>query len=88
MTYKDILNLIEEELAYAERKFPGFPEDPIHASAVVAEEAGELTRASLMFTYQGMPIKDLEKEAVQTATMAIRFLINIEKMKIRPSIQV
>ena len=86
MEYRKVLDLIAEELGKAEEKFPGFPEDPIHAAAVVMEEAGELVRASLQETYAYG--NNMQEEAIQTAAMAIRFLLNIEKMKKRPSVQV
>jgi len=83
-----IITEVFEELQRAEEKFPGFPEDPIHAAAVLAEENGELQKAVLQWTYEGGSVKDVREEAVQTAAMALRFLYNFSKMKTRPSQQV
>ena len=76
------------ELERAERKFPGWPTDPIHAAAVVVEEAGELQQAALQFTYEGGGFDAMYKEAVHTGAMALRFLLNVHLMKMRPSEQV
>lgn len=57
----------------AEAKHPVMGHDLVHRSAVVAEEAGELVRASLMHHYERGHIEELRKEAIQTAAMAIKF---------------
>ena len=88
MEYRKVLDLIAEELGRAETIFPGFPEDPVHAATVLGEEAGEVLKAALKWTYQSGSRYDMEKEAVQAGAMAVRFLLNIEKMKARPSVQV
>jgi hypothetical protein len=84
-----IIEAILKELNIAENKFPDWPTDWIHAAAIVAEEAGELTRASLQLTYEDHKISwhDAEKEAIQTAAMAIRFLKNSAKCRPNPSFQ-
>lgn len=87
----NIWNAIMElgcELEAAERKFPGWPTDPVHAAAVLQEEAGELVRASLQFTYKNGDLSAMRREAVQTGAMALRFLLNLTVMKSRPSDQV
>jgi len=65
---------IKDELVKARRKFDWWPDDPVDAAAIVAEEAGELIRAALQVKFEGGSLKDTKKEAVQTAAMAIRFL--------------
>ena len=80
MTYVEARNLIAAELMRAKDKFPGFPEDPIHAASILGEEAGEVIKAALQYTYQDGVKGDMIKEAVQTGAMAIRFLMNIENM--------
>jgi NTP pyrophosphatase (non-canonical NTP hydrolase) len=68
-------DLIFAELKKAENKFPGWPDDPVHGAAILAEEAGELVKASLDFYYGRYDEIDLmEKEAAQVGAMAIRFL--------------
>lgn len=65
---------IEEEIATAETLFPDYPRDPVHAAAIVAEEAGELVRAALRFCYENGSKADLLLEATQTGAAAVRFL--------------
>ena len=80
-----VVSDIVAELERAERKFPGWPVDPVHAAAVVVEEAGELQQAALQFTYEGGGFDAMCKEAVQTGAMALRFLLNAHELKMRPS---
>lgn len=78
-----IFEAIVEELTKAKSKHPEWPNDPVHASAIVAEESGELTRASLHLIYEDGDMKDVVKEAVQTAVTAIRFLEGVGKYDLR-----
>ena len=74
-----ILDLVLTELARAERLHPDWPTDLVHAAGIVAEESGELIRAALRFQYrEGGTLEDVRTEAVQTATTAIRLLMNLE----------
>lgn len=83
----DALLMISKELLSAEKKFPCFPADAIHAASIVAEESGELVRASLQYTYEkGSPVP-LLREAVQTGAMALRFILNFEHLAARKSSQ-
>ncbi len=69
------LDLILSELGKAEEKHPEWPEDMIHAAAVVAEKSGELVQASLDHHYfKGNPAA-MRREAAQVGAVAIRFLI-------------
>ena len=90
---KTALALIARELIRAQQKHPGWPNDPVHAAAVVAEEAGELVQACLDMTY-GVPpghprhfeIEDAAfNEAVQVGAMAVRFMLNFRRCIPRPS---
>lgn len=69
------------ELAKAMRKFPTWPSDPLHALAVLGEEFGELTKAVLQSVYEPDKVKpdELRTEARQTAAMALRFLMSLDK---------
>lgn len=71
------------ELEKAELLFPDFPTDAVHAAAIVNEEAGELQRAALQYYYQDAGELPMILEAMQTGAMAIRFLINVDKLKKR-----
>lgn len=67
---------IMKELNRATEKFPTWPNDPLHAVAILGEEFGELTKAVLEHIYE--PEKsnfaDVRKEAIQTAAMALRLV--------------
>ncbi len=80
MDYETANTLIKTELEKATNKFPLWPTDPIHAMAVLGEEFGELTKDVLQLTYEpGKTTKEnLRIEAIQTAAMAIRFLMSID----------
>lgn len=79
-----VLQLIDKELESAKTRYPWWPSDAVHAGAIVAEEAGELTQATLDHVYDHLnhngkdTMARMRKEAVQTAAMAIRFLENME----------
>ncbi len=77
---------IDAELAHAMRKFSTWPTDPLHALAVLGEEFGELTKAVLQETYE--PHKQdrdaVRKEAIQTAAMALRFAMSLDRYQNEP----
>lgn len=58
-----LVELIDNELAHAKRKFP----DPDGLVAALMEEVGELAKAMLE-----EPVVNVEAEAVQVAALAIR----------------
>lgn len=68
------------EVRRATAKFPTWPTDPLHALAVLGEEYGELNKAILQSVYE--PHKsgpaDVREEAIQTAAMAIRFVMSLD----------
>lgn len=80
---------VMREVSRATAKFPTWPTDPLHAVAVVGEEFGELTKAALQEVYE--PHKndrgDVRKEAVQTAAMAIRFIMSLDRYEYTPLAQ-
>ena len=78
-----ILAMIEAELARARAKFPGWPTDPVHAAAILAEEAGETVQAALGYTYEDGSAWQVQAEAVQAAAMAIRLLENMSEYRRR-----
>ena len=68
---------ILQEVERAEGKHPQWPDDIIHAVAIVAEESGEAVRAALNHVYHGGAIDDVRTELVQTAATCIRALDNL-----------
>lgn len=77
------------ELSRATCKFPTWPTDPLHALAVLGEEFGELTKDMLQLTYEPhktSPAK-VRTEALQTAAMALRLYMSLDRYEYRPSTQ-
>lgn len=73
--------LVAGEIEHAMRKFPTWPTDPLHAVAVLGEEFGELTKAALQLTYEPhkASVADVRMEAIQTAAMALRFVMSLDQ---------
>ena len=76
-----IIRDIMAELERAKDKHPHWPDDPLHAVAVLNEESGELTQATLDFAYAAGDLERMREEAVQCGAMAIRFLENIDRYR-------
>jgi hypothetical protein len=76
-----VLALVQAELALAREKFPRWPVDPLHAAAIIQEEAGELAAAILQVAYEpGKATRpDVWNEAIQVAATALRFLANFDR---------
>ncbi len=74
----DILFHIAAEVERAEHKHPHWPDDIIHAAAIVGEESGELIRAALQLKYEGGSVEEVRKEAIQTAATCVRLLKNLQ----------
>lgn len=77
MTEYEAITLIIDELRRAEKLWPKWPIDPIHAAAVVDEESGEIVKAVNNWVYKNESDEKVAKEAVQTGAMALRFLMNM-----------
>ena len=81
----DIVDEVMAELRRAAGKFPDWPTDPLHALAVLGEEYGELNKAMLQLVYE--PHKsspaDVREEAIQTAAMALRLAISLDRYEYR-----
>ena len=65
------------EVNRAKEIHPEWPDDVIHAVAIVAEESGEAVRAALNYAYHGGAKKDIKTELIQTAATCIRALNNL-----------
>lgn len=84
-----VLSEITEELINAVVKFPEYPTDPLHALAILGEEYGEINKAVLQSTYEPHKtnLEEVKMEAIQTAAMAIRFIMSLEEFNYEQSIQ-
>lgn len=71
------------------RKFPTWPTDPLHALAVLGEEFGELTKAMVQLTYEPhkTSAEEVQKEALQTAAMALRLCHSLNRYEYKPGVQ-
>jgi hypothetical protein len=85
----NIIDQITDELSRAKAKYPTWPTDPLHALAVLGEEYGELTKAMLQMTYEPHKTtpEDVRMEAIQTAAMALRLAISLNKYEYNQSAQ-
>lgn len=70
-----------DEVGRATSKFPTWPTDPLHALAVLGEEFGELTKAMLQLTYEPhkTSMNEVRNEAIQTAAMALRLAMSLDR---------
>jgi NTP pyrophosphatase (non-canonical NTP hydrolase) len=77
----DAIYNIVLELKKAKAKFPNWPTDPLHALAVLGEEYGELNKAVLQYSYEPhkTSLEEIRSEAIQTAAMAMRFIMNLDQ---------
>ena len=84
---KEVLAEVLYELDGAIEKFPTWPTDPLHALSVLGEEFGELTRAMMQMTYEPRKVSrsQVRIEAVQTAAMAIRLIMHLDRYEYTPS---
>ncbi len=75
-----VLDAIAEEVVRATGKHPTWPVDPMHALAVVGEEFGELSKATLQTVYESelSNEEDVEKEAIQLGATVVRFLMALQ----------
>lgn len=81
-----LIDQITAEVEKATLKFPTWPTDPLHALAILGEEFGELTKAMLQHTYEphkGVTVEDIREEAIQTAAMALRLSMSLDKYEYR-----
>jgi NTP pyrophosphatase (non-canonical NTP hydrolase) len=77
MENEKIIEMIVRELRIAEEKHPCWPDDIVHAAAILAEEAGEVVKDALDVHYSGKSTDDLKIEIAQVGAMAIRMLENL-----------
>lgn len=80
----DAASLACAEVDRATEKFPTWPTDPLHAVAVLGEEFGELTKATLQAVYEPhkSSMADVRAEAIQCAAMALRFIMSLDQYEL------
>lgn len=86
----DVTVAVLAEIERAVAKFPTWPSDPFHALAVLGEEYGELNKALVQFVYEpgkAVTLADVREEAVQTAAMALRFIVSLDRYDFAPGRQ-
>lgn len=71
-------NMILAEYRRAKELHPSWPDDIIHAVAIMAEESGEAIRAALNMQYENGNIEDVERELIECSAMCLRCLVNLE----------
>ena len=72
-------NMILAEYRRAKELHPLWPDKIIHAAAIMAEKSGETVRAALKMQRETDNIEEVEKALIETATMCLRCLVNLEK---------
>ena len=77
MEINKIKDLVITELDNAEKIHPIWPDDLIHAAAILIEEAGEVIRSALDYYNGKVSISKIRNETIQTAAMAFRLLKNL-----------
>ncbi|HFZ5261125.1 TPA: hypothetical protein ACIK6T_002806 [Yersinia enterocolitica] len=82
--YRFILTEIIDEAVRASEIHPKWPTDALHAVSILTEESGELMKATIEYHYNNGDKEAIRQEAIQTAAMALRVLLNIDEYK-RPS---
>jgi hypothetical protein len=89
MSLQTALDTVAAEVRRATQKFPTWPTDPLHAVSILGEEFGELVKDVLQNSYE--PGKSDQQrvrvEAIQTAAMAIRFLMSLRSYDYTPGEQ-
>lgn len=77
-----------KEVASAKKKHPSWPVHIVAQAGIVSEEAGELIRAALNWKYERKEgddekdqLREIRKEAIHVAAVAIRFLTELDKTK-------
>lgn len=69
------LILILKELERAKVKHPHFSNgDLMYGAAIISEESGELSRATIQYCHENGSFGEIEKETAQTAATSIRML--------------
>lgn len=75
-----VIQEIIAEYERANRLFPVWPADVVHAVAIMTEEAGEATQAAnnYYWGHKEGTLPMLRKEVIETAAMCLRILCDTE----------
>lgn len=81
---EQVFDLVKDGIKKAEQLHPQWPHDPLHASALISEEVGELSQACTDFCYPEdsnkrirVTERDMMEEAIHVAVTAIRFIAHL-----------
>jgi hypothetical protein len=77
----DILSVVMGELEDASNKFPAF-HTPHEGYAIIKEEFDELWQAVMLRQSDATRNHMMRKEAIQVAAMVLRFLHDLEEVKL------
>lgn len=80
---KPIFDLVLLELESAYKNHPIWPGNHVTGAAIILEEAGELIQSVLDVYWHGLieEKSNMVDEAIQTAAMVVRFLIELDNTK-------
>ena len=81
---EQVMEEVKHTLTSARKKHPVWPNDIIHASTIVFEEAGELAQATLQREYEGGTSEHCRSEAFHVIATAIRFLTETNFPEMKP----
>jgi hypothetical protein len=80
-----VVKMIGAELERNQNSLPVYPSDSIHAAALVSMETESLNRSAYQFNYLNIERENMQGAAIRTAARAIRFLMNVERMRVHKS---
>lgn len=87
-TLSAIVDAVVEELDRAEKKWPYFPVDPLHACAIIVEEVGEMVREANRMVYEAddegtidTRCADMKQEAIQSIVTLFRLLAVLPQIR-------
>jgi hypothetical protein len=88
-----LLKLVDEIVAEYNRAcalFPDWPDDAVHAAAIMSEEAGETLQAAIDFNFKSRKggtsryaslLRNMRVEAIQTGAMVLRILLGMDRYR-------
>ncbi len=79
MKIEKILEMVFAECSRAEQLHPVWPKDLIHGGMTIAEKSGETVKATMDYVEKKGSKQEIITEAIQTISVTIRFLKNIEE---------